>query len=188
MSRPPKPFTVITSEKKSHRTKAELQQRKKGEEKLLTGRPIKPAPGIWQNPVARAEYLRVKQLLESIDKNDDLYGAVISRYCFLHSECRELEKRREYFFELIQKLESSFEEATEDFDCDSKCDNLVKFSREIARLTAGMMKIDSMIQQKRKMLLDIEKENVMTVASALRSVPKQPDKEENPLLKLLRDG
>ena len=32
MSRPPKPFAVIKSEGRSHRTKAELEQRKKAEE------------------------------------------------------------------------------------------------------------------------------------------------------------
>jgi len=38
------------------------------------------------------------------------------------------------------------------------------------------------------MLLDIEKENLMTVASGLRSIPKTPTQaEENPLLKALID-
>ena len=32
MPTPPKPFTVLTTEKKSHRTKRELQLRKQGEE------------------------------------------------------------------------------------------------------------------------------------------------------------
>ena len=37
------------------------------------------------------------------------------------------------------------------------------------------------------MLLDIEKENIMTIASALRSIPKKDsDKVEDPLLKVLR--
>ena len=43
MARPSKPYTVIKSEKKSHRTKAELEQRKRGEESLLTG--------LWQATV-----------------------------------------------------------------------------------------------------------------------------------------
>jgi hypothetical protein len=38
------------------------------------------------------------------------------------------------------------------------------------------------------MLLDIEKENIMTIAAALRSIPKKDDKSENPLLKALKDG
>lgn len=36
-------------------------------------------------------------------------------------------------------------------------------------------------------MLEIEKENVMTIASALRSIPKKPDQEkDNPLIKVLR--
>ena len=41
------------------------------------------------------------------------------------------------------------------------------------------------IQAKRKMLLDIEKENIMTIASSLRSVPKKAEKKMNPLLEAL---
>ena len=51
----------------------------------------------------------------------------------------------------------------------------------------NIVSLDKQIQAKRKMLLDIEKENVMTIASALRSIPKKEDKEaDNPLLKVLR--
>ena len=52
---------------------------------------------------------------------------------------------------------------------------------------SSMLSIDKQIVSKRKMLLDIEKENVMTIASALRSIPKKDNsKEENPLLRVLR--
>jgi len=43
-----------------------------------------------------------------------------------------------------------------------------------------------MIDKKRKMMLEIDKENVMTISAALRSIPKQPEKKENPLLAALR--
>ena len=54
-------------------------------------------------------------------------------------------------------------------------------------MMSTMSTIDKQIDSKRKMLLDIEKENVMTIASALRCIPKKDNKEEdNPLLKVLR--
>ena len=54
-------------------------------------------------------------------------------------------------------------------------------------MMATMLSIDKQVQAKRKMLLDIEKENVMTIASALRCIPKKEDKDaDNPLLKVLR--
>jgi hypothetical protein len=50
------------------------------------------------------------------------------------------------------------------------------------------MSIDKMVQTKRKMLLDIEKENIMTIAAALRSIPKKEEKSSNKLLEALMDG
>ena len=64
--------------------------------------------------------------------------------------------------------------------------------KEYYNLELGMQKnlisMDKQVQTKRKMLLDIEKENIMTIASALRSVPKKTEKKENPLLAALNNG
>ncbi len=61
--------------------------------------------------------------------------------------------------------------------------------KEYYNLELGMQKnlvsLDKQVQAKRKMLLDIEKENIMTIASALRSVPKKTEKKDNPLLAAL---
>ena len=47
--------------------------------------------------------------------------------------------------------------------------------------------LDKQLQPKRKMLLDIEKENIMTIASALRVIPKKPenDSAKETILKVL---
>ena len=64
---------------------------------------------------------------------------------------------------------------------------IAKFGNEVKGINLVTGAIDKQIASKRKMLLDIEKENVMTIASALRSIPKKEDKaSENPLLKVLR--
>jgi hypothetical protein len=62
----------------------------------------------------------------------------------------------------------------------------LEYAKSIQKIMASMLAIDKQIQTKRKMLLDIEKENVMTIASALRSIPKNVEKDDNPLLKVLR--
>ena len=63
----------------------------------------------------------------------------------------------------------------------------LEYAKEIAKMMNSMLSVDREISNKRKMLLDIEKENVMTIASALRSIPKKSDKDtEDPLLKVLR--
>ena len=61
-------------------------------------------------------------------------------------------------------------------------------ARSMAKITASINAIDKIIQQKRKMMLDIEKESVMTIAASLRSIPKTEEKASNPLLEALRSG
>ena len=49
-----------------------------------------------------------------------------------------------------------------------------------------MMEIDRALMQKRKMLLDIAKENLMTAQSALRAIPKKPEpKKASPMADFL---
>jgi predicted site-specific integrase-resolvase len=65
---------------------------------------------------------------------------------------------------------------------------LADVGRSLAKITASISTIDRTIQQKRKMLLDIEKESVMTISAALRSIPKTDEKQTNPLLEVLGSG
>lgn len=188
MSRPPKPFSVLSSEKKSHRTKRELSQRKKGEESLATGVALKERSTTKGNVVSHKEFKRVNDLLKKIGKNDAIYEPVINRYCLMQAECLELEERREYFFNLIENLKDAFEEISEGLYDEVKIEKFMEFTKEITKLTSSMMSIDKILQTKRKMLLEIEKENIMTIAAALRSIPKQPDKSSNKLLEALIDA
>lgn len=188
MSRPPKPYTVLKSEKKSHRTKKELKQRERGENSLVTGTALKEHSNVKSNTIAHKEFKRINALLKNIEKNDAIYESVINRYCLLQAECFELEERREYFFRLIEQLKSAFEEICDDLSPGEKADKFLEFVKNISKLTSDMMSIDKIIQTKRKMLLDIEKENVMTIAAALRSIPKQEEKSSNKLLEALSDA
>ena len=97
-------------------------------------------------------------------------------------------EKREYFFNLSEELKKTFKEATENIDPVEKAELLIEFTREIARVSASMNVCDKQIQAKRKMLLEIEKENVMTIAAAVRTVPKKEEKEEDPVMKLLKGG
>lgn len=177
----PKPFTVLVNEKKSHRTKAELKQRKQEEAALSSGTALRVRPEVKQNAAAYKEYLRINKLLKGMEKNDALYEPVINRYCLIQAECGELEERREFFFQLIEEVKERFDQEG------LEVEQLLELTKELGKLTSGMMAIDKVLQQKRKMLFDIEKENIMTVASALRSIPKVPEKQKNPLLKALSD-
>lgn len=188
MSRPPKPYTVLKNENKSHRTKKELKQREHGENSLITGTALKEHSNVKSNTIAHKEFTRINALLKNIEKNDAIYESVINRYCLMQAECFELEDRREYFFCLIEQLKTAFEEICDDLSPDEKTDRYIEFVKNITKLTSDMMSIDKMIQTKRKMLLDIEKENVMTIAAALRSIPKTEEKSSNKLLEALSDA
>lgn len=172
MSRPSKPFSVITNEKKSHRTKAELKQRKQGEAELVTGVSLKEHPDVKTNPVAHKEFKRLNELLASIGKNDAIYEGIINRYCIITSECKLYEN-------VIQQINDDLNDLKERFE-----DGEIVFAEYMDykdRLMSKQLSIDKQIQTKRKMLFDIEKENIMTIAAALRSIPKKEEKKSNPL-------
>jgi hypothetical protein len=174
MPTPPKPFVVLKAEGKSHRTKKELKLREEGEKALATGVALKERPEVKNNPVAHKEFMRINKLLKSIGKNDAIYEAVINRYCLLQAECVEFEEKREKFYEQMSELEEkAFEMEFKDY---------FKLQSEMQK---NIINLDKQIQAKRKMLLDLEKENIMTIAAALRSIPKKAEKNENPLLKAL---
>jgi len=176
MSRPPKPFVVLKNEKKSHRTKAELRQREEAEKALATGVALKERPEVKANPVAHKEFLRINKLLKSIGKNDGIYEAVINRYCLLQAECKDFEEKREQFYGDLKELEKEYQ--------DGKLS-----ASEYFKIKTNMQKqiiaLDRQIQSKRKMLFDLEKENIMTIQAALRSIPKKPEKTSNKLLEAL---
>lgn len=188
MPTPPKPFSVLKSEGKSHRTKKELKLRQEGEESLATGVAIKERQEVKNNPTAHKEFLRINKLLANIEKNDSIYEPVINRYCIIQAECEEFEIRREELYTLIHELKDTFNATTMDMDAAEKTPLLLEFSSSMAKLSTTMINLDKQLQTKRKMLLDIEKENVMTIASALRCIPKKEEKSTNKLLEVLNGG
>ena len=160
-----------------HRTKAELALRQASEEKLKTNSQLTERKEVHNDSVAHKEFKRVKKLFEALEKNDDLYSAVLNRYCQLQSECSDFAQKIETLKSRIAQLDAEYN--AHDIDAElyySTYDSLYK----------SMLAYDRQIMTKRKMLFDIEKENLMTVASGLRSIPKTPQADdENPLLKVL---
>lgn len=183
MPTPPKPFTVLTTENKSHRTKAELNLRKKGEEALSTESPIKVKKEVKENEIAYKEFKRILKLLKGIKKADAIYENVINRYCLMYAETISMVKQRETFTRRLDQLEEYYSRLENQEDMEFK--EYIKLSTDLEK---SIIETDKQIQVKRKMLLDIEKENVMTIASALRSIPKKPEEADNPLIRALRGG
>ena len=105
---------------------------------------------------------------------------MINRYCQLYAECKDFEEKREAIYKQLLDLQENYQKMIDEEEMTIK---------EYCNLELGMQKnlisMDKQVQTKRKMLLDIEKENIMTIASALRSVPKKTEKKDNPLLAAL---
>lgn len=165
----------------SHRTKAEIKQRKEAEKALATGQFLIERPEVARNPVAHAEFERLNSLLVTIGKNDAIYETVINRYCIIQSECLAFADKREKVNTTAVKIEEMVDLLDENADIDT----LKKIAVSLNGLYKTLIELDKQVESKRKMLLSIEKENIMTVAAALRSVPKTPEKKENPLKKAL---
>lgn len=174
--RPPKPIQLV----KGHRTKAEKEIRLSGESQLLTGIPLDEFDEVKNNEIAHKEFLRIKKLLESIGKDDDLSGHIINTHCLLVAECKELEQTKRIFELNLEKFEDRL--SGEDISFTEEMKIRISMQKQI-------LDCDKVLMGKRKMLLDIGKENILTIASALRSVAKKPEeKKKSKMAEFLSKG
>ncbi|QNB48198.1 hypothetical protein BR63_19145 [Thermanaerosceptrum fracticalcis] len=172
--RPTKPLVLV----KGHRTKAEKEVREKAEKKLLTGISLKEWPEVKDDPIAHKEFKRLKKVLKAIDQDNALHEAVINRYCLLHSECKGVELLKEQCNDDLKEVFEAYQKQEIDF---------LTYLEKKEGIQNRFLALDKKLMEKRKMMLAIEKENVMTIQSALRSIPKTPDKsaEKSPMAAFL---
>lgn len=189
MSRNIKPSDILKMEGKSHRTKEELRIRKEAELAALSGKTMTKFKAVKEDKVASKEFDRVKKMMVSIGKDDSLYETVINRYCEILSECEQLKEQRTILLQTIPEIRQIFKEFMEcDMDVAEKAILYIEFVKSVAGLQNQVNKIDGVLASKRTMLFNIEKENIFTIASALRSIPKKEVKKEDPLLQALKGG
>ena len=165
MGRPTKPLALV----KGHRTKAEKAVRQKAERSLLTGVSLKEWPEVKADPVAHKEFQRIKKVLKAINKDDALHEGVINRYCVLHSECKGFEILKDHCNTELQELFAAHVRSEIDF---------ITYLDRKEQIHGRFLALDKKIMDKRKMMLSIEKENIMTIQSALRSIPKKEQPKE----------
>ncbi|HHY28445.1 MAG TPA: hypothetical protein GX523_17225 [Desulfitobacterium dehalogenans] len=163
--RPTKPLALV----QGHRTKEEKKVREEAEKKLLTGVSLKEWPEVKADPAAHKEFLRVKKVLKAIDKDDALHEGVINRYCLLHGECKKLEVMKQELNAEALELYAAKQNGEVDF---------LTYLDKKESIQKRFLALDKKIMDKRKMMLDIEKENIMTIQSALRSIPKKPEEKK----------
>ena len=175
MGRDVKPIELA----KGHRTKAEKDIRAKAEKELITGVQMMEFDEVRNNPRAHAEFIRISNLLGIINKNDDLCSHIINMHCMLVAECDELAKIKQMFVDNLSEFN------------DKSVDENMSFTEKI-KIKMGLQKniidCDKQLAIKRKMLIDIAKENVMSISSQLRSIPKKPpEKQPSKMLRFLQE-
>ena len=185
MPRPAKSANAL----KGHRTKEELRNRKAAEADSLSGLPLVERRDVKSDAVAHKEFRRVKALMGYIGKDDAVYSAVINRYSQLHAETVELKAQKEIVLKAAQTAQEAFNNIVDSLEGKEGLNRIDKFTKTITALSRQILSYDSQIMAKRKMMFDIEKENSMTVAAGLRTIPKEPPKkEDNPLMQVLSGG
>lgn len=175
MARPSKAATVIKMEGKSHRTKKELATREKAEKALLSGKNIQETPEVKKNKAAHAMFLRVTSLLSAIEKNDEIYGEGVRRYCLNKSELTETMAK-------IEQIQGEIDEIREDKD-DFK--NIDEFYRTLCKLEDSLTKNKQYAKGIRAEMERFEDKHCMSVKAALQAVPKKTESKLNPLKEAL---
>ncbi len=205
--RPSKPVGVLVSEGRSHRTKAELEQRAAAENSMLSGKKIAERKRVREDETAHGEFKRVVGLMRAIGKDDALYSEQINRYAELFAEgefykdlagtlrgelselgslSREVTAAARQISDISEELDGS---AAEQLckDVSAVLETLSELLDKRGALLKQISDADTKVKQKREAMLAIERENCMSVSAALRTIPKDVHKdEEDELLKTLR--
>lgn len=173
MARPSKPVSML----EGHRTEDELAARRNAEAAMLTHVPMKMQFPKKGHRTAAKEFDRIKALLALIGKDDALYEQIINTHCLLVEECEQIQGVRNQFIGSKAELQEDY---NHDRTGDPEGDGIAaaEYYRLLAKLSDNIINCDKQLMSKRKMLLDIDKENVLTVQSALRSIPKKPEEKK----------
>lgn len=179
MPRPSKAIATLKAEKSTHITKREIAYRERAENALLSGYRIKETREIKADSIAHKEFLRVKGLLEAINKNDEIYGAPVRRYCItrsrLNSLYREIETEKKEYKEL---------KTTRDKISDRK--KRLEYIRIISNYERIIEQKERLAKWYRAEMSEFEKENCMTIKSALILSTKQGTERKNTLKEILQ--
>ena len=174
--RPPKTAAVLQMEGISHKTRRELDLRRQQEEAALTGLTMRENKQVRENQSAHAIFIRLRSLLRKVEKDDAIYEMSMNRYALLAAECEESQSRRARLEGIINDLHDRMAE----FEYPEYIKLVISTEKQISA-------VDSALTKKRDQLLAIEKESLLTVASALRSIQKKPKQREgdDPMATLL---
>jgi phage terminase small subunit len=155
--RPSKPTQLLAIEGRSHRTKKEMEHRKKAEKSLYTGTTFRESPATKADPIAHREFLRLKKLYKKIEYVDGLDEQIINRYCMLISQEQALAKMMSRMREDIDLFEDPLDR--------------IRIYESISGMTDKTMKT-------RDMLIKLEDRLFLNPTARIKSIPKNPSEEK----------
>lgn len=174
MPTPNKPLALL----QGHLTKEQKEARGTAEAALITGRQIQEWPEVRTAAAAHERFTEIIINLDAIGKNDALFEPVINRYCTIHAEVRQLEGMRKRLAASVRELDKQKKAGGIEY---------IAYLNEYSKLNGLIISCDKAMTTKRKMMFDIERDNLMTLCSALRSIPKKPEeKTESPMAAFLK--
>ena len=101
----------------------------------------------------------------------------------LCAECMEFVDKREHIFQMLQEFCEQKQELLNQQELTWKEAYKIE-----ADMQFNMISVDKQIQTKRKMMLDIEKENGWTVKASIQTIPPRQEAKSNPLKEVLLGG
>lgn len=167
--RPPKSAAVLQLEGITHKTRQELDLRRQQEEAMLTGEAMKENKYVRENQSAHNVFLRLRALLRKVGKDDAIYEMSVNRYALLTAECEESQARRERLEAVIERLH----------DREDEYEKYSDYIKDVLAAEKQISAVDQALTKKRDQLLAIEKESLLTVASALRNIQKKPKEQDS---------
>ena len=153
-----KPTAMILTEKKSHRTKAEIETRQKSEKALYTGVHFAESQQVADNQIAHTEFIRLNSLYDKIAYVDALDQNIINRYCLEVAQLYDLQSH-------VARLHL-------DLDMVEAAEDRMKIYDMIIKTYASMDK-------SKAILLKYEDRLFLTPAGRMRAIPKTPPQEES---------
>lgn len=147
----------IKDEKKSHRTKAELEYREAAEQAVFTGFKFKERDKVKNNPVAHKEFIRLKKLYKQIQYIDALDEVIINRYCLTLAEIEPLEQ-------LLEKMQEDVDE------CEKPSERIALYKT----IAGTLMSVNRM----KTLVTAWEDRMLLTPAGRMRAIPKTPQRKQ----------
>jgi phage terminase small subunit len=157
MARPKKPTALLLMEGKTHLGKAEIEYRQRGEKALQTGGTFRETAQVKSDPVAHAEFARLKQLYTKIEFVDALDEQAINRYCLELSNVVRLQEMSKGIGADLASAETA---------------------EERSRLYGQFHKVQVDMSRNLERLFKYEDRLFLNPAARIRAVPKTPPKVE----------